>query len=68
MRKHQLQQGDSIHAVNIDVYGMDHARAVWVVVADSGLVRCVTDPPIRPARAVWPTLVDLCTQPPQRQG
>lgn len=46
MREHGVQHGDRIQAVHVEVDGMDDAAPVWVVVALSGLVVGVAEPPI----------------------
>lgn len=61
--QHAVQQGDLVYAVHVEVNGVDHARAVWVVVTGAGLVRCVTYPPVGGTSACWPCLVDLVSEP-----
>lgn len=63
MAEHRVQQGDTIQAVHVNVDGMHQAAPVWVVVTDAGLVRCVAQPPVARAGALWPSLVNLVTEP-----
>ena len=66
--QNRVEQGDHINAVDVQVHGMNYARPVWVVVTDSGLVRCVTDPPVRPTFTLWPALIDFVTEATEREG
>jgi hypothetical protein len=65
--EHRVKELDTIYAMHVHVDGVDYAVTVWVVVADTGLVRCVTQPPIAGADAAWPALVHAVTEPPKRQ-
>lgn len=59
MREHGCQQGDYIQAIDIEVYGVDYPTTVWVVVARSGLVIGVAEPPIGVSLPEWPPSVHL---------
>lgn len=61
VRRHAVQQWDLIYAGTVYVNRIDPTPAVWVVVTDTGLVRCISDPPIGRAITVWPALVNLVT-------
>lgn len=66
MSDHRVQQGDTIYAARVHVDRVNHAVPVRVVVTESGLVRCVAQPPIRRPVPDWPLFVNLATEPPQR--
>jgi hypothetical protein len=62
MREHGCQEGDHIQSVDVEIYGADNPVTVWVVVARSGLVICVSEPPVGVSLPGWPATVNLAPQ------
>lgn len=46
MRDCGVQYGDEIQTVSAEIDGMDAPVWVWIVIARSGRVQCIADPPV----------------------
>jgi hypothetical protein len=62
MTEQGVRKHDHVQAVSVEVYGMDAPVTVWVVVAPSGLVISVAEPPIGHVLPGGPYPVDLVPQ------
>jgi len=62
MRENGVQEGDSVQPRYVEIYGMDDPTLVWVVVAHSGLVVGIAEPPIGRTSPAAPLLVYLAPQ------
>lgn len=63
MAENGVQEGDRIQPVYVQVDGMDEPALVWVVVAHTGLVTSVSEPPVGCAIAAGPPRVNRDRQP-----
>lgn len=62
MRENGVHEGDRVQPIYVEIDGVDSPVAVWVVIARSGLVCSVSEPPVGRSLASGPTLVNLRTQ------
>lgn len=64
MREHGVQEGDRIQACYVEVDGMNAPRRIWVVVAHSGLVISISEPPVGQSISGWHPPVHLRSEHP----
>jgi hypothetical protein len=62
MVENGVQEGDRIQPCNVKVHCADDPLEVWVVIACSGLVISISEPPIGRTLSMRPSRVDLVTE------
>jgi hypothetical protein len=68
MFQHRVQEGDHIQVSNCEINSMYATSRVWVVIASTGYVRSVAEPPVGTPLPGVETLVNLRSEAPQRES